>query len=260
MFLGYSRCYQISLRGGNDTVRFRVNVIVLIAFFLFSLSAQASESVVLCVGDAPPYIGRDLPDGGPLLEVVREAFARQKILTTVVFAPWARLIKMGEAGGCVMVGLWRNAHRDEIFTYSSGPVVIQKLGLYKRKNMVISHEKMVVGVERGSYISPYVLAQPWRRVENTIQLQNLRLLKAGRIDLVYGDLGTLDHLLAGEPELAEGVEFPATVIEEKPAYLAAAKSIPGVGLLMDSFNQGMMGVREDGSYKEIMEKSGAAVN
>ncbi|WP_339670456.1 transporter substrate-binding domain-containing protein [Dasania marina] len=231
-----------------------VRNLLLLSVLLAAAKLHADDTVKLCVGESPPYFSQDLDGGGPLVKAVRQVFERAGISTTVTYAPWARLFRMGQEGRCMIVGIWRDDKRDRLFNYSTKPLVIQQLGLYRKRNNFIDIKSVLLGVERGSYISPKVVKPHWQLFENTTHLQTLRLLKVGRVDLAYGDMSTFEYLISNSADLKGELEQYTLSVENKGAYLAASKLSTHLNLLMDFFNKEFSLMLEDGSYQEIFLK------
>lgn len=218
---------------------------------------RAAAPVPLCVGDFPPYNASHLPGRGPVIELMVEAFARQGLQVNVSFMPWARIIKLGEQGDCAIVGIWRNEQRDRLFSYSR-PLVRQELGFFGRTGPgpdLHRLQDLTLGVERGSYLSP-ALQAPGLHLDLAAGLRsNFKKLALGRVDLVFGDRGAGEHLLAAEPELARMIEWKAPRLEYKDTYLAVAKRHPQARAWLDAFDQGLASMRADGSYLRLLSRA-----
>lgn len=239
----------------------RVAWLLLLAAALTPAS-RAADRIPLCVGDFPPYNASQLPEQGPVIQLITEAFRRQRHTVQVEFMPWARIIKLGEQGQCAVVGMWRNEQRDRLFSYSR-PLLRQELGFFARKPADANAgpdlrrlQDLTLGVERGSYLSP-ILREPGLRLDLAAGLSsNLRKLAAGRVDLAYGDRAAGEYLLSTDPALSRLIEWKPPRLEFKDTYLAVAKQSPQGAAWLAAFEKGLTSMQADGSYQALLKQAG----
>jgi len=239
---------------GPDIRHLAYQFMLLLSFWCSSENAWTEEIVPLCVGESPPYMGKNFAGGGPSVEVIRQAFQGIGVDVSTIYAPWSRLLRMGVNGDCLIVGIWRGPDRDRFFNYSTLPLSKQRLSLYKKRNRVIdkNNTNLVLGIERGTYITPIVEQLGWRISKNTSQVQNLRLLKAGRVDLVFGEQGALDYLISRSDDFKGEFELFQFTVEIKGAYLATSLTNSRFDALMVHFNEEFASMLSDGRYEKII--------
>jgi polar amino acid transport system substrate-binding protein len=234
------------------------------AFFLFfnpAMSAAAeAHSLTICSPNFPPYNSPQLPNLGPVVEISTEAFRRSGVSVQVIFMPWARVLKEGELSKCAILGIWRNAQRDQQYAYTQA-ILEQELGYFVRRSSKFKNanslqlETLVIGVERGSYLSPELEGKEYRfDIANNLLL-NLRKLAKGRIDLAYGNKAAGEYIINAEPELSDPLMWLNPALESKPIYLAFSNSYPEKERLILAYNQGLASMKADGSFKTILLKA-----
>ncbi|AZP14134.1 substrate-binding periplasmic protein [Undibacterium parvum] len=223
-------------------------------------AAAEAPSLTICSGDFPPYNSPLLPNLGPVVEITTEAFRRSGISIQVIFMPWARILKEGQNAKCAILGIWRNAQRDQQFVYTQA-ILEQELGYFARRSSNFKNSKplqletLVIGVERGSYLSPELEGKQYSfDIANSLLL-NLRKLAKGRIDLAYGNKAAGEYLINTDPELNDPLVWLNPSLESKPIYLAFSNSYPEKEHLILAYNQGLTSMKADGSFKKILLKA-----
>jgi polar amino acid transport system substrate-binding protein len=101
-------------------------------FCLVHAYAQASE-INLITADYSPFYGPNLPNEGPITEIVTEAFNKAGYQVSVKYVSWARAMadaKAGKADG--LHGAWYSKEREQWFAYSD-KLPGNEIVLFKRK-------------------------------------------------------------------------------------------------------------------------------
>ncbi|MEJ6005614.1 transporter substrate-binding domain-containing protein [Paucibacter sp. AS339] len=223
--------------------------------------AAEAEEVPLCLTEFPPFNSETLPRQGPLIEIASEAFRRSGLKVQVQFLPWARALKDAEAARCALFGVWRNPARDQLFDYSK-PMIQMELGFFGRRG--VQHDfgdpkvlaGLLVGIQRGTYLPPQLEAKDLRFDLGNDLLSSLRKLLRDRVDLAYGNKALGQYLIRSEPELREELEWKRPVLEVKDHYLALSKQHPQKEAWLRAFDQGLAGMKADGSYAKILRNGG----
>ncbi|MEJ6006296.1 transporter substrate-binding domain-containing protein [Paucibacter sp. AS339] len=225
-------------------------------------AASIAPVVPICVGDFPPFNSPRLPKMGPVIEITTEAFKRSGYVVQTHFMPWARILKEGEDTRCLVLGIWRNPQREQLFNFSL-PIVQQELGFFVRRDSTLKDwrepgalQQQLIGVERGSYLPP-ALQEAGLRLDPSGGIKfNLLKLARERIQLAFGNKDSGEYAIRNEPGLQGTVQWLPPGIERKDTYLACAKSHPEQEALLGAFNQGLRSMRADGSYQKILSNAG----
>ncbi|HJV61292.1 MAG TPA: transporter substrate-binding domain-containing protein [Albitalea sp.] len=221
-------------------------------------SAQARK-LVLAATEYPPYYSESLDKGGPVAELTLTALRRAGHEVELHFMPWARALKWGEEGKVDgLVGVWRSPEREKAFFYSdavvSNRIVLCRLGTHgpARFTTFEALEPYIVGVVRG-YADPPGLAQAHIRTEPvTHDLQNLRKLAAGHVDLVLIDSRVGRYLIDKHlSDVAPAINCLQPAVQEHPQYLVISRGVPDGAAIVASFNRQLEQLRRSGEFDRI---------
>jgi polar amino acid transport system substrate-binding protein len=230
---------------------------------LAALPAQARK-LLLAATEYPPYYSESLDRGGPVAELTVSALRNAGYEVEVRFMPWARALRLGEQGKVDgLIGVWRSPERERAFFYSE-PVVSNRIVLCRRgtsgPDRFTNWEAIrpfMVGVVRG-YANPEGLAAAGVGTEAvTDDLQNLRKLMAGHIDLALIDSRVEQYLakrhLGPTAALIDCLQPP---VQEHPQYLVVSRSTVGGEAIVAGFNEQMQRLRRSGEFKGIASRWG----
>jgi polar amino acid transport system substrate-binding protein len=223
-----------------------------------------ARKLVLAATEYPPYYSDALDRGGPVAELTLAALRQAGFEVELRFMPWARALKLGEEGSVDgLVGVWRSPEREAKFFYSE-PVVANRIVLCRlagrapaRFTTFEALRPYTVGVVRG-YADPPGLAAAGIRTEPvTHDLQNLRKLLAGHLDLVLID-SRVAHYLIQRNLGTEGqrIQCIAPAVQEHPQYLVVSRSTPGGAAIVAAFNDRLQRLRRDGEFQAIVGRWG----
>lgn len=200
--------------------------------------AQAQpQSVPVCFTDFPPYADADLPEGGSLGALVRRAFAAAGLSVLVIKAPWARAQALAKNGDCLLMTVWRNEERDAAFRYSL-PVARMQLGLFVRADhMAPVAAGASIAFQRGSYLPPELSGGRYQMSPVVDMRPAMQMLAMGRVDAVFSERASFEHLLAKTPWLPARIQWKGPPIEVKTAFMAISKSHPQADAWLALLNQ-----------------------
>ncbi|MGI9316239.1 MAG: substrate-binding periplasmic protein [bacterium] len=239
--------------------------LLLIAIFLNlpSVAGHATEINLVTV-EYPPFYGAELPNEGPITEIVSRAFEKADYQVNVKYIPWARALsdaKAGKADG--LHGAWYSKEREEWFVYSD-KLPGNEIVLFKRKGTEPASfagfeglEPYKIGVVRG-YVNPPGFDEAGLRTEeaNSDKL-NLTKLAKERVDLILVDRAIANYILSNElaelKDQLEAVDPPLTI---EDLYILISKETANYQQKVDDFNQGLKALMQDGSVDEIMARHG----
>lgn len=241
------------------------------------LHAHAAEpaSLTFAAGEHVPYIGSALPENGYVAELVREAFARAGYRVKIEFYPWARaqlLAEKGEINGLLPVFRERDANAGDGFLYSA-PFPGDTIGLLKRKDfdfpysqadvehpeaLLASMKRLRIGMVRGG-VTPSLLSNAKSLAIETVNddVQNLDKLERDRIQLALIDKYTAADLMVNQrPHLVGKLEFLKPALEQREFRVGFPVARKDAKQLAAAFNEGLSGMRSDGTLERILKKHG----
>lgn len=213
----------------------------------FSDSQNSKNVFSLVVVEYPPYIGKDLGNFGPLVEVVEKSLVHMGYHVEVNFQPWARaefMARTGVADGMIM---WKTEARLNDFVFSI-PVAENKMAMYGRldksphfyqqKSSLINLCCRFASV-RGHPDSMNYEKYFRENYKVGSELQLIKMLAADRVDYIYTDTYFLEYMIKNRfPELKPIIlpitESVQTVIQ----YLAISKHSKRSQRVLSDFNTG----------------------
>lgn len=222
-----------------------LNMIFVFCFLLFincykSFGKEISNQVFLCSPEAPPYSGAHLKSGGPLTELIIKALNLSGFNVTVRFAPWVRIVKDAKNDKCIVLGLWSTENRKKSFHFSQSPIVNQSLGLFvNSNNLPIKKNKGILAIERFSYVAKTLNLENFTVYEVTSIQQGLDMLVKSRIDVLYGEIGHINHLINLNEQLKDKIKIIPPLLETKLGYLSIAKSYPNAESILKLFDENL---------------------
>ncbi len=230
------------------------------AIGIFISFAQAGEKVVLATLDWEPYIGRGLKDQGYVAVVVREAFKRSGIDVEIQFHQWSRVIGLAKKGR--VDGYFPEYYADSIKTYArfSDPIPAGPLGFFKRTDTNIDFTSLEalkgyrIGIVKG-YINSreFDMADYLDKHPVKDDLSNLKLLLAGRVDLVVADKYVGHHLVGLHmPDQIATIKFLPRILEQKDIFVCISTLIPKTDYFLNAFNSGFRQMKGDHSLDALL--------
>jgi len=246
-------CFRRYLANGSKAL-------ILLSFLVASSSAWTADKVTIAYVDYPPYYSESLPDQGPLLQIIKEAFALVGISVSAEQMPWSRALKWTKEGKYdALCCAWYREDRLEHFHYS-GSLPGNELVFFKLSGRDIkfdgfsSLKNYQIGVVR-DYATPegMVEAGLFLQVANSDE-QNFKKLLGKRIDLALMDKAQGRFIAASAfPDQKQKFAPVAPAINLEPQYLVLSKAVTHSDELLNSFNKGLAQLKSSGRFQEILE-------
>ena len=245
--------------------------LALIGFILLNLpqGVVAQNVVNLAATEFPPYLGEHLEHGGVMTQIAQEAYERVGYQVNVHYHPWARalaLVRIGELDGLVQV--WMREERKEWLLFSAPiPSANSEVVFYKRKDLNIEFDgkdylalkPYTIGAGRG-YADPegFEKIRDQLRVEIvTTDIQNLKKLELGRIDLMIVDKFVAQYLLETQmPESVASFDWLGSALSLESNHMGVSRKAPEARKKLEDFNRGLVLLKQEGRIQGILAEHG----
>ncbi len=239
------------------------------ALFLSLAKGWGGQDVVnFGATEYPPYSGEHLVRGGLIPQVLREAYERVGYQVHIHFYPWARVVRMvkdGDLDGMVLI--WMREARKGWLLYSDPMPASNALVFYKRNYTEIEFDGQdylalkpyIIGSGR-SYANPPGFELVREQLQNetvTEDIQNLRKLKSGWIDLVIIDKLVAQYLLKTQmPESLDSFSWIRPALSIEKIYVGVSKRTQQAQKKLQDFNRGLALLKQEGRIKTILAEHG----
>lgn len=222
-----------------------------------------AEPVLIVSSEFVPHNGEHLPQQGYAIELVRQIFASQQQQIQIEFLPWPRALKQVQQGqAAAIVTLWYDSDRARYLNYPS-PLYSNAIRFYQRKDKPIQFQQLAelakqqlrLGMVRGYSYHPAVRALPFEFVEVNSDLESLKMLALGRVDLVIAEQMVAEYLLQHELQsYQQQISSTGPLLETKPMYLAFAKHHPAAAALQLKFEQGLQQLKTERRLQSLIPR------
>lgn len=238
---------------------------VLIWIFLISAGA-AAEELNLASTEWRPYAGEELLNHGFTSEIIEKALAKVGYSVRFVFLPWKRAMEETVQGRRdALYSAYYSKERDINYAISES-YAESRIVLCARKDSPIGYQNLrdlipyKIGVVKGYVNSEEFDNADYLNKDYAVSdLINLKKLLARRIDLVVIDRFVAIYLLKNHSSI-EGdlgsVRFLDPPLGTKTIHVMFSKAKPNFTRRVSDFNRGLTMIKEDGTYKAVLEKHG----
>ncbi len=220
--------------------------------------------VSIATGEWPPLISKKAPGGGPILRVVSEAFAQMGVQSSYQFLPWRRAMANLERAQVDVSAAWRLTKKRQSGFYWSLSVYQGANVFFHRKQDPFAWEKLEdlseyrIGTVRGYAYSSRFLELVETGHLHPIMVskedQLVRMLKAGRIDVLPGNVDVVQYLIRKEyPNHVQFFDYDPTPFTEKPLHTLFVRTQRGLQL-KNLLNRGLEKLRHSGRLREIYDQ------
>ncbi len=240
-------------------------ILMLLCLVIFTppAPAQSRDRVVLATLDWEPYIGRTLKQQGYVAMIVKQAFERSGMDVEIQFHQWSRVIGLAKQGK--VDGYFPEYYSDTITDYArfSDPIPGGPLGFFKRSSSKISFTSIErlkgfrIGVVKG-YTNTKAFDMANFLIKHPVKddLSNLKLLLAGRVDLVVADKYVGEYLVRTHlPSQASAIKFLPKILEEKALYVCMSKRSSRPHVYLNAFNSGLRQMKADKTLEKLLPQT-----
>ncbi|KKO46298.1 polar amino acid transport system substrate-binding protein [Arsukibacterium ikkense] len=234
---------------------------LLILMLLFCSTARA-EDIRLASSNYYPHYGEQLAQQGATIEIIRQAFALQRVKVEIEFLPFARALHESQQGNYTgLVAAWYSEQRAAHFYYSQ-PLYANQIVLFKRKADTITYRNFQdlasqhrrLGLVQGYEQPAGLLESGMQTIQVATDEQALAMLARQRVDLVPADLLNGLYLLENTlPQHQQQLDWLMPALEQRPMYLILSKKDPANQQRIERFNLGLQQLRTSGQYQQIID-------
>ncbi len=252
-------------QGHLHRVRRTIAGLILLLFMVNAVwSKDASvRSIHLAYVNYPPYYGADLSDGGPLGQIIREAFTLAGYQVTREQLPWARAFQWTQEGRYdALYSAWYRQEREQWFAYSEA-LPANEVVFFGRKATLAKYREsgslagLTLGVVRGYALPASLNADALTLQRVTSDRQNIEKLVKGYIDLTIVDKALARYIIS--ESFSEQVdEFAAhePPLQREPQYLIFSRKSVDFEQKLKDFNRAYRALQQSGRVKEILQLHG----
>lgn len=236
-----------------------------------SKSADAPTSLPLATFEFPPYhFHQQGRIRGASVDVVELIFRRLGYQPQIHFMPWRRAqLEAAQGTYAAVFTFTESAQRRQRFHYSEPLSLITDI-FYKRRGETINWQQLSdlkalrIGISAGyNYVPEFMTAMAQGELVVEViaaeapELQQMKLLQLGRIDLSLCIFSRCEHLRQQRPELFAGIDYiPTPVGAPRSFYVGFSKAWPRSEQLRDQFNQQLGRLKADGTLTRILDSYG----
>ena len=229
------------------------------------LRPAPARDLTLLASRWPPYVEDILPGQGLALSIVREAFRRGGHTVRFDIKPWSRSLEGALLG--VYEGLataWHSKQRAGELAYSA-PYLTNEIRFVARadRNLRVDSLRdlrgMRIGIVRDyAYGEPLDSADYVIKVPSNALLENLLRVVNRKIDVTLDDARVvrwqIDNFLANGRKRLALLDPP---YRTRKLFVAIHRTVPDHARLLSDFNRGLASMKNDGTYRKILEQFNA---
>lgn len=245
----------------KKTIHVALITILFFHFSLFTYAIAGKKKVIIATLDYPPYVSKSLPGKGWTWEVAQKAFESQGFSAELHIVPWARAVHMTKSGEVDALFIANQTPERNKWAIFSDQVGVEASVLWKRRDRQYPFEKLgdLKGLKIGGLRSS---AQMQFLTDAGIAVYTLndfshgiKMLNAGRLDLVLADKLVLTHLLNSmPPKIKESLDYIDPPVHVAGFHLAVSRKTPNSAEIVEAFNKGLKEIHENGIYDDILRK------
>lgn len=237
------------------------HAVAVFVFMLFLLPVRAAELVV--VSDTwPPYTDPELKGNGLAINLVTTALKRAGYPASVKFESWPRTMQGVNIGVYDVIGaIWYTSDRAEAFAFSE-PYLTNVVKVVRRKDRAFpfNHLTDLVG-KRVGIVNGYAYGDNFDRIELLTKVPsnhvilNLLDVAAGRLDATLDDELVLRYGISRYlKNTSNELEILPKPVSSRGLRIAVSKANPRHKEIVAAFNKAIEQMRNDGTYKSIVEQ------
>ena len=222
------------------------------------------KTVTLAYLDWPPYSSESLPSGGPHIEIVRRALAKENYDLKVLWMPWKRCVLSVNLGEVDAYGMAHYSdERNEKVYFSKECVATVAPAFYSLRHREIPYDgissllDLRVGAERGAYVNEAFHQAQWKDIEKISSMsQGIKMLRLGRLDLLVSYKGVLYYefyRLYPDEKADQVFRQVGPLQSDGGLYVGFSRKVENSEKVRDAFDRGLRELKKSGEYQEILK-------
>lgn len=231
---------------------------------LLSMPAAATELRLVTGDNYPPFVGKDLPGGGLLTQIVRAALAQQQLEHSLDWRPWKRGYLMAAQGEYDATFPYiHSPQRDSEFFFSA-PIYTIQPHIFSRAGEVFEPDDLAA--LQGKRLCYPLGWQPPQAIQKMLESGQITRHEPGKLSdcaqlllLNRDDFFVAHAILGAEALRSTGADlalyrtstasFPAATL-----HLLVSRQRPQADELLHSFNHGLTKLFASGEQQRILEQ------
>lgn len=240
-----------------------------VALLCLLISAGVGHAEVLNVTGSlwSPYIDGELENGGLASDLVRTALTRAGYDVRPNVEAWTRAYE-GAAVGVydVVAAIWQNEERGEDLLFSNA-YLLNDIVFLARRGILAEYRSLSdlsgfrIGVVREfAYDDAFDNSPDLYRIVNNHLIQNLLLLRQGRLDIIVGDKWSiLSQISQFMPDDIGAFRMLSKPLARRALRLGVSRQNPKGKEIIAAFDTAIQEMQNDGSYDEIVKRHTAGI-
>ena len=235
------------------------------ALIVLGAFGSFAQPVKMATGDWAPFTGEKLPSQGVCVAVVRAACKAGGLTEDTKFYPWVRCEAMVKSGEAFATFPYQMTDERRAKYAGSEPIIVAKSKIFYcsgvGKDIQWTSLKDFQKYRMGD-VNGYWYTEAFTQNGIKADLANgsdlaFKMLQSGRFDYLIENelvgLETIKTLFPGETDKFKTLEKP---YDESPFVLMVSRTYPNSEEILKKFNAGLAAIRQDGTYQDILKKSG----
>lgn len=228
-----------------------------------SLPAQA-KTYHLVTAAFKPFTDPDHPQGGFLVDIARQAFAKSGHEITVTFHPWPRAMKEAETGRVDgLLSAFYSAERAKVFHFSAPLNTTRMVFIGLRSHIDspyyndiedLSRFRIAAG-RKWAYSPEFSGASNLKKELVDNEEQGIHLLYNGRVDLFAVNIDQYRDQIKKMNEYNINKSLILTPpISINDHHIAVSHSLPDGEKMLTDFNDGLAALKASGAYQQTRKR------
>lgn len=243
----------------------------ILLMFFGCISAAHARSLTIASAEWLPYHSKELQNGGVLTDIVRAAFKRAGHDTSILYYPRKRALTLVESASTdILVGANYSEEGENTFLFSQpyystyvGFIALKSLGIEEYDSLQDLAE-FSIGINTGyTYGEEFAKADYLSKQLVSLSRSSVLMLFKERIQIITMPFNRFTyetdkigkHRAIGNKGMKD-IVFLYPPLTRYSFHVAASLKLKDHKILMQDFNRGLIAIKSDGSYTNILKKHG----